>query len=606
GDPITPSATQAHRIPRKPYAPDAPVAPDALGTQRMYTLRSLHTYTLSAAEHEGVRVTLAPDADPTLTFQLDGVWVHTLCEHEHGLTHVQLQLQQAHLQVRGGNQDADQLKAIRNDLDRVHFMTLTSSNAIAVTHFPNDIHPTSRMLLKSLIAATQNVHPEDPTALAWDTEEQDLNGIFTAHYQREDMRITKSAKRYQSIASPQGLRSLKGFSQYTREGATVFKTNPDSGGWPSHIDVDERLKVTPQGGGLSIDLKEQLSFSLLKTHHDSTRVDAFSQLAHTLSEHPLMSAEDLMAVQGSPHMAAPQQSYAQLAAQLESEQDTKRRARLLHTLTRVFQHNPGAIDEATTAIIHGVWPTPMAQEVLGAISSAATPAAQRALVTLSRRDTLDDLLQINALNGLALVPKPTSETLAALVEQVETHTDSTLLHNTTALTLGAASGHALQKGTLGDNDPFSTLVHRLHAAQTPQEQQLYIEAIGNARDPRSLAILKPFLKSSATHLRAASVASLRWTPNAEADILILTLLRADPSPAVRKSAVFALTFRPELQPVFGIIAHIARNDDSPQVRLDLIPLLARHHALRPTLTWLSKHDPNRQVRHVALQALPPS
>jgi HEAT repeat protein len=102
-------------------------------------------------------------------------------------------------------------------------------------------------------------------------------------------------------------------------------------------------------------------------------------------------------------------------------------------------------------------------------------------------------------------------------------------------------------------------------------------------------------------VREAAVTALRIIPDARADEWIAARMLKDPDPAVRRSAIFASSFR-RLDPLLPALVQTMANDPENSVRLDAVRLIGENRNEIPSADVLlaqASQDRSTDVRQAA-------
>ena len=137
------------------------------------------------------------------------------------------------------------------------------------------------------------------------------------------------------------------------------------------------------------------------------------------------------------------------------------------------------------------------------------------------------------------------------------------------------------------------------------EQILYLQALGNSGDARALPAIQRVLSAGGEELRSAAVTALRFIAAEAVDGLIAATLLGDPSVRVRRSAVFAASFRPPLL-MLPVLQQSGAARFRARVRGEIVPVLGRSLSLPGVVSTLQapgQNDANAEVRQAAAALL---
>ena len=143
---------------------------------------------------------------------------------------------------------------------------------------------------------------------------------------------------------------------------------------------------------------------------------------------------------------------------------------------------------------------------------------------------------------------------------------------------------------------------KLAQADNADARRHCLFVLGNAGATDSLDVIQSYLGDAAPEVRAAAAAALRWLDVAEADRLLCAALATDSDAAVRIEAATALGFRPLTALTLAAQKNVFRKDASLNVRLAVMPSLARSLDGRLLLKQ-ALDDPLKEIREEAANLL---
>lgn len=605
--------------PAEAAQPATPAARFAPGARRAYSLdlgqhiriesasngRPQGTIAARHAAAEPARPERAAGDTQTFVFGLRGRLVFTVLRGVGGVTWIEGAIQEPSttFQTNGADgQDPATRAAFERGLARPFYVEADRTGAAHAMHFDKDVDPVARGLIKAAVALTQVVGRTDDLrgAASWTASESDPTGDYVASYERDptNRALQKSRVRYTRVATADGLVPVENAGAVTS--ALKSTITLDAGLWPASINGADHLRIEPGDGLPSIDASASIRLDLRDTTSDGAHAAAFAGVPSgyerttfaTAGDSPDAARQDRELVAGA--------SLASLRAQLErvarAEDKGQERAHLHNKLAALFRLDPEATREAAAATLTGEDPA-TARVVIGALGTAGTPEAQDALAALAESDTLDTKLRTNAIANLGLVEAPTTSTLEALDRQTESDTRS--VRSTATLALGNAA-RSLEAG--GDESADTTvldLLERLDGATTPSDQALYLRALGNTGDARALPAIESALSSPEERVRSAAAEASRFIADPRVDELLSKVLVADLSPAVRRSAVLAATFR-DITPLLPAMDAVLDKDGDERVRMDVVAALGKVRKAAPAVIALlraaAEHDPSAEIR----------
>jgi HEAT repeat protein len=151
-----------------------------------------------------------------------------------------------------------------------------------------------------------------------------------------------------------------------------------------------------------------------------------------------------------------------------------------------------------------------------------------------------------------------------------------------------------------------TLLDDYNEQDNPLVRSDTLRGLGNAGSTESIALVSKAAQSGNASERAASAQALRKVPSDAADRLLAQLMD-DADPFVRRNALDAALYRDPTEILVPVVQRLARLDPEATVRREAIRVLVRWKdqvsSARETLVWVSKNDPEDDLRAVALEGL---
>ena len=407
------------------------------------------------------------------------------------------------------------------------------------------------------------------------------------------------------MATSQGLQQVDASKlRLTTRSRTTLELGEDV--WPEVLEGDEQLGVDAGDGMPKVSHTLRVSLRLLERSRDATLVGLLERERSRLSTMPMAS------FQAPPQ--DPKEQYRRLLAgkrfddlvkdlrslpQGEKERDDAR-TRALEQFRALFLLEPAEALKVPGLLHEGMDPL-AASPMLGALSAASTPEAVSALSKIVDDAAVTVPVRTDAVAALGMADKPTSEGIQALRGMDSSAQPE--LRDTAALALGNSAYQLRDEDARGADALSRELSTRYRAAKTPEEQALQLRALGNTQDPASLATIQDALRSPSVPVRQAAVEALRLIPGPVAEQLLASRMLGDPSPDVRKSAVFAAGFRP-LLPLLPTLDQVLKRDPADAVRAEAVTLLGSNLGtlpqVRPLLVWTGQNDPNPNIRQSTL------
>lgn len=501
------------------------------------------------------------------------------------------------------------------------YLQLAPSGKLRGLRLPAGHSAFSRGVLKALLANLQYVRPEpSPTGKpsappqVWTSQELDATGEYEARYERsaDHRQCRKERLRYTQVSTAQGLLPVSRLGQIRGGLQVQFDLDPAAAGLSQLVGLrgQESLHIDPGPGMPQVASDGSFSLRYLRSQ---PLTDAKTRAARALGADFELVAMAQAELDPESDRRSDQQlvrgaSFAELLAQLDGLSSAgagAERAELLSRLSALLRLQPQAAAQARQAIVSGA-AAATTRTLLGALGAAGSPVAQSTLVGLAESTSLSADVRSNAVAMLGLTEQPSDATVSALGKLTADRDGD--VRGTAALALGNAAQAQRRAGQVGESEQaVDELLAKLAAATTPDEQILYLQALGNAGDARALPAIQTALTGGDDELRSAAVTALRFIAAEPVDALIAATLLRDPSLRVRRSAVFAASFRPLLA-LLPALRQAALGDAEAAVRSEIVPLLGRSLAVPGVLELLqamASRDPSPEVRRAAAALLTP-
>jgi HEAT repeat protein len=590
-------------------------APEQPAWARSWTPGLQYVYQLDFDQ----RISLSPEqpsqkpAPPVIHFTLEGQLTATVVGAQGDQIHVQYLLRPGAFAFESEGRNALEEKSRANmlaSLQAPFYATFNRQGAALVIHLERSVDLMSQNLLRWVVASLQVVTPPEPLE-RWPSQELDPTGQYSASYRRlaGAREFEKTRLRYLQLGTPEGLRPTDPSTRITVTGGTNGVLDEQL--WLESLRVQERVETQP-GEGLPTTVGElQVRARLLERRRAPVLVGALeanrSRLVsaglavQTMVPEPpdarlrrILRGGDLQSLTGELR-ALPQDEQVRGPATSE----------LMERLRALFLLEPAAASQVP-AQLRGEKDRNTYSSLIGSLSAASTPEAVRALAQVSADATLPEAVRVDAIAGLGVVEKPTQQGLEELRRLAESPEE--VLRSTATLALGNTARNLRQNGDPSADTVLDELSRALRATSNPLEQALLLKALANTADVRVLPIIESSLRSESSLVREAAVAALRLIPDPAADRLLIARMLEDPSIDVRRSAVFASSFRP-LPPLLPALEQALRTDQAEAVRADVVRLIGenryRIESARALLTWASQSDPSAEIRHMATSLLAP-
>ncbi|MBL8900114.1 MAG: HEAT repeat domain-containing protein [Planctomycetes bacterium] len=290
--------------------------------------------------------------------------------------------------------------------------------------------------------------------------------------------------------------------------------------------------------------------------------------------------------------------HAEMRALLEQGQtDSRELMELWQKACALLRHDPALLSEIEGLLRDATLSAELASLWCSVLAHAGTPEAQATLFTAYGDLALSPTLRAAAAAALFDVARPSPELLASLGEHVA---------GLRALDEASASAFLAYGALLrGDAAHEATLAAWKSRAVELGAEDLWIDALSNARSPQLLAEARAALGDERTHVRVAALRALAQVEGAEALAALRGALEREVDIEARAEAVRALARRAE--PDAGELAlSTAERDTSPFVRTAAMLALARSGLtpeLRTVLARIAANDVDASVRELAARLL---
>jgi len=589
----------------------APPPPTA-GAQRAWVPGTQFVYDLGAKQQlsfaqQGER------AGETLTIDFQGELTMAVVGGQGDRLDTQVQVRTARFDFQSNGRDAldaSSRQRVLAHLQQPFYVTYTRQGAALLTHFEREVDPLTQNLLRSLVASTQFVKPLT-TQTTWEAQELDVTGQYVATYQPApgERQYTRRKERYLRMSSPQGLRPLAAGTHITVEATADFRLGEE--GWPETVHSREHVAVEagPDLPTALADAEVRLTRSTVRrvpaligslelrrqhlgTSTLATQVYAAQDPKAELRR--LVAGANLTDLVGTLRALPP-----------DTARSGEQTAQLMNRLRALFTLEPDKA-LAVPELLRGEEDRNVYSSVIGSLSAASTPEAVHALAQVMGDAQQGVRTRVDAAAGLGMAAQPTQEGIAALRELAQSPEQD--LRSTATLALGNAARNLNEQRSPDAAELLRELAQSVAAASTPEARALRLRALGNTASPEVLAVIQDALRDASPIVREAAIEALRLIPGAAADQLLAMRMVEDPSPQVRRAAIFASSFRP-LPGFLPVLERSLRTDAVDAVRNDVVRLLGEHlprlAGAADLLAWAGQNDPNSDIRHTALAYLAP-
>ncbi|RYZ03519.1 MAG: hypothetical protein EOO73_27685 [Myxococcales bacterium] len=485
---------------------------------------------------------------------------------------------------------------------------LQPDGRIATLSAPRETDGFAHAVLRNIVAALQFVEP--PRNAGWNewlTEESDHNGTFRARYRQVERGVFEKTKLgYSFLQMTQALQVGKAAPPPKVEATTTITRNED--GVIQRIEARERIELAlaekPFVSSSNVTLQLSAVQKRTLTQPDISRMIT-SELYVARSASAQMAQQRLArkrALVGDASFASLADDLAKLP---RSNENRDARLDVMSRMAALFELDPRSVASASLEIRRAS--ADDARTMLGALSDARGPDAQRALAELARDPSFDAGLRNTAMTQLGTLEEPTAETLNSLRTATGDQDPQVRAQATLALGGAVRRSDANTGPTDATQDAIGDLNRGYALAQTRDEKQLYVDALGNAGSADGLASLKRALADPDPSIRAAAVRSLRFIPGDEVDAMLAQLMTQDPDPGVRMAAIEAAPNR-ALSPLLMQAGQAVLKDEKlAALRAAVVAWfaasLSRAPQLIPILQAVATSDPSGDVKRVAEAAL---
>jgi HEAT repeat protein len=454
---------------------------------------------------------------------------------------------------------ADQPPAVAALLQRITvpvFGRYHRGGELANVHAAVDTAGDVITLLSYLLAELQLRAP-DAAAPAWEAEESDTVGVYTAAYRRRpECRVQRDHVRYSRLHQGAGM-TLQQLSH-----VSTFEFSSEG----QLTSFDSRARILQSGLRIGM-----LGLTEVRARHVRSRSGAVSHLPSGLGTFPIEGG-----LGSATKQTAPSEPAAQLAARLRtSPGDGEGHFLEKQALADRIRLHPEEIADVLGAVRSAV-DRFESSRLIAALTMAGTPEATKAVAALARDSSLEPSLRDQAVTELSLTEHPTLESLGELGALADDASVDPDIRKAALLGVGANLRAAPANITEGQRRPLtSRLEDQATRARSAEERQAALAALGNVGHADHMEALVAGLSSPLAADRATAVFALRHIQTAEAERLILKTMLQDPAGTVRASAAEALANRsPKTELGASTLLDALRREREAPVLRTLVPVLA--------------------------------
>jgi DNA-binding transcriptional ArsR family regulator len=507
-----------------------------------------------------------------------------------------------HLRQEGADALPEEARRdVERSLAEASFVELSPAGKVLGYRFPATVAPLARSLLRASLASTQPTLASDG-AITWQTIEGDSGGEFEAVYLRSGaagLTLTRRKGQYLRITSPKGLVSAKMIDTMSVGGSTSFLLDP--AGWVKTAEGVETVSSSAESAHQVGSTRVELSLALLKIAEQPSFAADFEQARGSLAR--TIAAENDLAASAAREVDLKLAGKAQPAAVLRrlealTDADGVARADTKDQLSAMVRLDAKAASVLSKAVRGGL-PAMAAGTVVGALASAGTEDAARALAEISADRSLSGGLRADATMALATSEDVSKESISALRKAADS--DEQEVKSAGALGMGAAARGLAERGQEGADELVTSLLERLDQATTDEERATLFNALGNSGDARLVPRVRASLAGDGPVVRAAAITALRLVGDQTADDIIAATLVGDAERTVRSAALLATSFRSPALHVSSLEAHV-QHEPLKSLRLGSVSLLGRWRGVAgaaAVLYSVMKSDKEPEVRAAA-------
>jgi len=490
--------------------------------------------------------TTSPEAPGKSHFlHLTGTWTFTKVSGGIG-RQVLAQLQLSHLELSDDHAlpvGRDKYKRrIQSEFERAVLFDLNERGAVVGMHAPRDLVSTALGGIRMLAASFQLTAPPAGADGSWTAREQDASGTYSAEYRALGTQaIARKKTAYTELPTPEPdsapvkyeIRKSETRFELSATGAIASSTGSES------VLLDD-------GEGALPPLEMNSHFRIARKT-DTTRADLPEQRAwlSSLPARALSAAPD-------PEAQTYEIDLVKAASGTRIDDIVGDMAR---TDPETGQGDPHAFRRLTAALEAAVRIDEDAEQAAFARSEAGQPYTAEVLSALARSNRPDTLLRVAKLlqTSQRIAPEVRARTLMALstnafatqpvARAIEALSSDPAIGDGAVLGLGALCFRLQQTNPPLAREIYESLAARLDRAQTTEQTELALRALGNAGNSAALPKLERFLTAEEPRLRAVAVGALRRLQGPTVDALLARVAENDKQEAVQDAVHSVLSMR---------------------------------------------------------------
>lgn len=376
--------------------------------------------------------------------------------------------------------------------------------------FDGDADEATRRTFAALAATFWLSSPADEGALAWQVDESEMAGVFSAEYSRAGDRITKRIGGYTGLRGPDGLdarmaKALKttGEVRFDVDARGVAKVSVDLT-QIAQMDA-ESVKVTSRTKATL----ERIDSDLPPVTANDLRWGGFAGLVDYSGQQETMDAQRV----GDANAASLLAQLTALDALPRGENATQQqRSALLKTMSALVRLEPAAAGQLAAELRARAKRGENTSLLAGALASAKSAAGTNALAELIGDSDLPIEARRNAMNTLGLAHQATAESIEALGEQLDSEMGSAA-----AMALGNQARRIADEAPEQAKTAVQQLIEGYERAQSVEEKVAYLRALGNTGAREALPIMTAAIASNDPTLKPIGISGLRFIPGDDVD-----------------------------------------------------------------------------------------
>jgi len=490
--------------------------------------------------------TTSPEAPGKSHFlHLAGTWTFTKVSGGAG-RQVLAQLQLSRLELSDDHAlpvGKDKYKRrIQTEFERTVLFDLNDRGAVVGMHAPRDLVSTALGGIRMLASSFQLTAPPTGADGSWTAREQDASGTYNAEYRALGAHgITRTKTAYTELPTPEPDSAPVKYE--IRKSETRFELLP-SGAITSSTGSESVLLDDGEG---ALPPLEMNSHFRIARKADTTQRELPEQRARLL-------ALPARALSSTPDPEA--QTYE---IDLVKAASGTRIDDILGDMARTDpergQGDAHAFRRLTAALEAAVRIDEDAEQAALARSEAGQPYTAEVLSALARSNRPEALLRVAKLlqTSQRISPEVRARTLMALstnasatqpiVRAIEALSTDPAIGDGAVLGLGALCFRLQHTNPPLSQEIYEALAARLDRAQTIEQTELALRALGNAGNSAALPRLERYLASEEPKLRAVAVGSLRRLEGPNVDALLARVAENDKQEAVQDAVRSVLSAR---------------------------------------------------------------